>query len=208
MIDYLKNKTILEVHLALDKKSIKFICEDGDHIDKADGDCCSNSWIEYIELPATGLPCKVLNIEKLETKSFASGEYDTVIQKYGYKIETDKGDLVIDYRNDIIRAPKRTNKGEVTAKEPNNKLSNYIEVSKEEFMRHLNSDKFASHWVHFVSPPIELYFLKSDFDKCESTRDILWPLKREFNFDSPGYNYYVNKDYLANKECDQSTEEL
>ena len=95
-------KTIVEMKIAKDKEAILFVCEDGERlIAKVDADCCSHTWIESIEMPALGLPftisgCFDLDIGK---DSISDDEYEC-LQFYGAKITTDKGDIVIDYRNE------------------------------------------------------------------------------------------------------------
>lgn len=69
----------------------------------AEGDCCSVSWIENVELPALGLPATVLSVHSLELDTELLGrptEDGDCIAYYGYKIITDKGELLIDFRND------------------------------------------------------------------------------------------------------------
>ena len=103
----LTNKTIQRIDIAEDRKALRLICGDGEEIiARADGDCCSDSWIEHIELPALGFPAKVLSTEDLEFPdkakygSHEAGDDFDYLQFYGCKIVTDKGELIIDYRND------------------------------------------------------------------------------------------------------------
>lgn len=95
---FLIGKTLQDVKIADDKKAILFVCDDGNHITKADGDCCSYTWIEHVELPALGFPCKVLSVGALDLPE-DGGDDDKVIKFYGLKLITDKGELVLDYRN-------------------------------------------------------------------------------------------------------------
>lgn len=64
------------------------------------GDCCSHSWIENVDLPALGFPCTVTAVEDVD---MPGEEYDAdeheCLQFYGCRISTDKGDILIDYRN-------------------------------------------------------------------------------------------------------------
>lgn len=97
----LDGKTISRIDLATDNKAIKFIVDNGEEIvAKSDGDCCSDSWIEHVELPALGFPAKVLEIEylDLDDKEEEVDKY-SVTKFYGLKIKTDRGDITIDYRN-------------------------------------------------------------------------------------------------------------
>ena len=100
MENQLIGKTINAVKIAEDKKAILFETTEGNLMARADGDCCSSTWIENIELPVNGFPAKVLTVENLDlpTKETKNEDYD-VIAYYGCKITTDKGDIVIDYRN-------------------------------------------------------------------------------------------------------------
>lgn len=99
MSDFLVGKTIKDMKIADDKKAIIFICDDGNHIARADGDCCSDTWIETIESPALGFPCKVLQCGDLELFNSDLDDQDGEMAYYGFGIKTDKGEIVIDYRN-------------------------------------------------------------------------------------------------------------
>ena len=88
-------KTLSKVELAADKKAIRFTVDGEEIIAKCDGDCCSDTWIESVEMPAGGLPAKILETADLDLPS-ESNE----LALYGLKITTDKGDLVLDYRNE------------------------------------------------------------------------------------------------------------
>lgn len=96
----LVGKVIEKVMIAEDKKAICFIVENDEVIARADGDCCSSTWIEHIELPAMGFPAKVISCNNLDMPNLGSQDEDEFIQYYGYKITTDKGEMIIDYRNE------------------------------------------------------------------------------------------------------------
>lgn len=99
MNNILVGKTILSVEIAKDKMAIKFNTNAGEIIAKTDGDCCSHSWIEEVELPALGFPALCLSYENMNFVK-PSKEFDgDHIQFYGCKIITDKGEIIIDYRN-------------------------------------------------------------------------------------------------------------
>lgn len=94
-------KTLLAVHLTRDREAIRFTLEDGEVIARCDADCCSYTWIEHVEMPT--LPAKVRSVEDIEMPDGAASSFhpDTdEVEFYGLKIVTDKGDLLIDYRND------------------------------------------------------------------------------------------------------------
>ena len=101
MTKCLDDKTITGVELAGDKEAIRFLIEGGEPIvAKCDADCCSHTWVEHIELPAMGFPAKVLSVADLDLPGSVEDHPDhDCLQVYGLKITTDKGDLIIDYRN-------------------------------------------------------------------------------------------------------------
>lgn len=101
MSDFLVGKIIKGIKIAKDKQALLFVCEDGEHIVKCDADCCSQTWIESVDLPALGFPCNVvsqkdlhLNLEPLSNDEFECCQF------YGHEIVTDKGAITIDYRNE------------------------------------------------------------------------------------------------------------
>ena len=99
MTKCLDGKTITGIEVADDKKALRFLIQDGDPIvAKADGECCSDSWVEHVEVPALGFPAKVLEVAGIDLPGSTSDD-DGCTSVYGLKIATDKGDLVIDYRN-------------------------------------------------------------------------------------------------------------
>jgi len=94
----LVGKILKGVMLADDRKALRFDTVDGGEIIvRVDGDCCSNSWVEGIELPALGFPCVVNDLD-LADQDFH--HEDGVTAMYGCQIKTTSGDLVIDYRNE------------------------------------------------------------------------------------------------------------
>ena len=76
------------------------IAESDPIIAKADGDCCSSSWIEHITLPALGFPAKVIFVDNIDLPGSTNDDptYEC-LAVYGLNIITDKGDIIIDYRN-------------------------------------------------------------------------------------------------------------
>jgi len=100
MANVLIGKKITQIKIADDKEAILFICDDCEIKARCDAECCSNTWIEHIELPALGFPALVVAVDDLDLPGSENDhpEYDC-LQVYGCKITTDKGDIVIDYRN-------------------------------------------------------------------------------------------------------------
>lgn len=100
MTNPLIGKTINSIKLADDKIAILFATDAGDIIAECDADCCSSTWIEHIELPALGFPAMVVAVDDLD---LPGSEYDhpehDCLTVYGCKITTDKGEMIIDYRN-------------------------------------------------------------------------------------------------------------
>lgn len=92
-------KTISALEIAQDKKALRFVLTDGECIVRCEGDCCSITWVEYVELPALGFPARVVSVEDLDMREPLDSD-GNLIQFYGCKITTDRGDIVIDYRNE------------------------------------------------------------------------------------------------------------
>lgn len=98
-------KTITDMQIAADRQALKFVLADGEIIVAVDADCCSYTWVEHIELPALGFPAVVISVDDLELPQDANPESTfhkdaDFLQFYGCKIVTDRGEIVIDYRND------------------------------------------------------------------------------------------------------------
>jgi len=100
MNKYLIGHIIKEIKIADDRKAILFITDKENVIAKTDGDCCSSTWVEHIELPVNGFPAKVISIEELDMPELDETDDFDVVVYYGCKIITDRGDIIIDYRNE------------------------------------------------------------------------------------------------------------
>ncbi len=95
--DIILGKTLKEIKIAQDKKALLLVFSDGQMIVRADGDCCSSSWVEHIEM--CDLPAMITKVDDLDLPG--GNEHDgECLQVYGCKISTDKGEIVIDYRNE------------------------------------------------------------------------------------------------------------
>jgi hypothetical protein len=101
----LVGKTVIGLRLAIDREALLFQTTDGDVLVRVDADCCSYTWIETVELPALGFPATVATVEDLNlpddlalTSQFHKDP--DVLAFYGCKITTDRGEIIIDYRND------------------------------------------------------------------------------------------------------------
>ena len=98
----LDDKIIKKIKISKDKEHILFVFDDEKTLQAyAYAECCSSTWIEHIE-HATEYPAKVLKVEVLEMPEshfYNDNELNDYIQYYGLCIKTDKGDIVIEYRN-------------------------------------------------------------------------------------------------------------
>src|SRR4051794_31285794 len=93
-------KKVTAVYVAADGGAIKFDVQDGEPvIARADGDCCSHSWIEYVETPENLLGT-VSAVEDLDLDKPGEDKDGEFIQFYGCKISTEKGSSTLDYRNE------------------------------------------------------------------------------------------------------------
>jgi len=98
MNDHLVGHTIKEMKIADDNKAILFVTNEEEVIAKTYGSCCSSTWIEHVE--TVKLPAKVIAVEDIEMPDMGQpSDEDEVIQYYGCRITTNKGYIVIDYRN-------------------------------------------------------------------------------------------------------------
>jgi hypothetical protein len=97
-------KTLTGLKLAQDRQALLFLTTEGEVEVLVDADCCSYTWVEHIELPAMGFPALVTAVEELDLPDTAKpSTFHTdsdVLAYYGCKISTDRGEIVIDYRND------------------------------------------------------------------------------------------------------------
>ena len=102
MANVLVGKTLTGIKIADDKKAILFQTTEGDIVARCDGDCCSHTWIESIENTVREFPALVTAAHEIEDglpKAVSyHPEYD-YLKFYGFKVTTDKGVIVLDYRN-------------------------------------------------------------------------------------------------------------
>lgn len=101
MNNVLIGKVLTAIYLADDKEAIKFEIDGGEPlVVRVDADCCSHTWVESIELLALGFPATVVAVDDLDMPDLGNIEGCDVVAYYGCKITTDRGEIVIDYRND------------------------------------------------------------------------------------------------------------
>lgn len=95
-------RTITGLMLAMDKEAIKFVTTDGEIVARCHADCCSSTWIAAIENTVREFPALVTAAADIEDGLPETVENDPehdYLQFYGFKVTTDKGVIVIDYRN-------------------------------------------------------------------------------------------------------------
>lgn len=99
----LVGRTINAMQIAADRQALRFDTSGGELIVLVDADCCSYTWIEHIELPALGFPAQVLSVDELDMPEQPASTFHKDpdhLRFYGCRITTDRGEIVIDYRND------------------------------------------------------------------------------------------------------------
>lgn len=99
----LVGKTITGMKIADDRQALLFETDSGNVKVLVDADCCSYTWVEHVDLPALGFPAKVSAVVDLEMPEGKESEFHKdveVLAFYGCTIVTDRGEIVIDYRND------------------------------------------------------------------------------------------------------------
>lgn len=98
-------KRITEFKLTTDYKCLILFFLDGScAVFEVDGGCCSQSWIESLDL-VDNLFGTISNVEDIPMPDLGNIDTEkrkdvTCVKYYGLKITTDKGSCVIDYRND------------------------------------------------------------------------------------------------------------
>ena len=94
-------KTITAIKIATDGCALRFDIEDSPPIVAyAEGDCCSTSWVESLDLPEAIIGSPVIAVEDIEMPDLGDQPGHDCMAYYGCKIRTVKGECVIDYRND------------------------------------------------------------------------------------------------------------
>lgn len=99
----LVGKIVTKMEIAADRQALRFVLADGEVVANVDADCCSYSWVEHVELPALGFPATVVSVTNIDMPDGTASAFhpdSDVLAYYGCKIITDRGEIVIDYRND------------------------------------------------------------------------------------------------------------
>ena len=95
----LMGKTLTGHTLPPGGETITFHTTTGDVRLRAEGDCCSYSWVESIDDPSV-LSGLVTGVEQIAMPDLGTLPGRDVVSYYGLKITTERGRAVIDYRND------------------------------------------------------------------------------------------------------------
>lgn len=93
----LAGRNLVSVEARDDGKHLVFIFADGEVVYSAEGDCCSHSWIEHLTVPPDVAGAQITAWAEQEMGEKAD-EYET-IRVYQTSFRTDKGDIVVEYRN-------------------------------------------------------------------------------------------------------------
>jgi hypothetical protein len=98
-------KRIASVALTSNKEKIVFAFQDGTtQAFVTEGDCCSRSWIEHLEMPNDLAGATLLavddsaGVDVTEDKEKNADGHEC-LQVYGTTFRTDRGDIVLEYRN-------------------------------------------------------------------------------------------------------------
>lgn len=95
-------KTVRALFIADDKKALKFVLnDDTELVVRADGDCCSSSWVEEIQGVEQLIGSPVVSVDDVDGVQETTNDDENFecLQFYGCKITTEKGYALIDYRN-------------------------------------------------------------------------------------------------------------
>jgi hypothetical protein len=108
-IDAMVGKVLRSVSLENDKGKIVFAFADGSSQSfGVEGDCCSHSWIEHLELPGSIEGATVTGFEEdqmddtddpVKNPATEYGREHESLQVYSSRFKTDRGEIVLEYRN-------------------------------------------------------------------------------------------------------------
>lgn len=106
-----EGRTLLGVELSEDRQHLTLRFADGEDRYRADGDCCSSTWVEHLTVPDLGDGALVTGIKDSNWNSTPATpeqyeesrkhqEWLGVLVVYQSAIVTTKGEVIIEYRND------------------------------------------------------------------------------------------------------------
>lgn len=92
------NRKLAGVDLDQSRDRVVFKFQDGfERAFTVDGDCCSQSWIEHLEMPNDVVGATLLDVEDVGMGEIDDPEY--CLQVYNTRFKTDRGEIVLEYRN-------------------------------------------------------------------------------------------------------------
>lgn len=112
MFDWMIGKKIQDINILDHGRQVYVLMQDGSSKTyNAEGDCCSSSWIEHVEMPQDIVGATVLSWDEpalnpwdnhvcpdeIDYRRACGHEYLAV---YHTRFRTDRGDIVLEYRND------------------------------------------------------------------------------------------------------------
>lgn len=96
MVEHLKgkhfksaNETDANTCIETDEGALSFVIE---------GECCSSSWVESIEVPHGVVGAEIVDVQVPELRC-TNDELHECLRIYECRIKTTRGDVVIDFRN-------------------------------------------------------------------------------------------------------------
>lgn len=105
MIDFknMLNRKLASVSLTRGGEEITFTFQDGfERVFGVEGDCCSSSWIEHLELPGDIVGATLLSVDDsapITQDHDTHDECGDCISVYNTSFKTDRGEIILEYRN-------------------------------------------------------------------------------------------------------------
>lgn len=96
------NRKLASVVLDKGRDVITFTFQDGfERRFSVEGDCCSSSWIEHLEMPPDIVGATLLSVEDSAPITQDHAEHDDggEISVYNTSFKTDRGEIVLEFRN-------------------------------------------------------------------------------------------------------------
>lgn len=93
-------KALSAVEIAADKESFVLRFTDGSRaVYLVEGDCCSYSWVEHVDVPPDALGQPILSVEEYDVETVEEHPEHDCLQVYQTRLETTKGTVALEYRN-------------------------------------------------------------------------------------------------------------
>ncbi len=92
-------ETVEKVFINPDKDFMRLQYNKGYIEIRAEGDCCSYSWIEHIENVEYLIGATIISVEDIDMPDLGAMSNHECVKYYGLKIVTTKGSVQLDYRN-------------------------------------------------------------------------------------------------------------